>query len=96
MKNYLSTFIHSGRTGWVCCYGSQADLEKNYNALTAAGITAEKRHAKGAYNEYWLVVGIPSSELDDIVMPLMQQGKFSPSDSSFPTYASVASQSSLI
>ncbi|MFA5257092.1 MAG: hypothetical protein WC360_02985 [Opitutales bacterium] len=95
--DYLSDYKVRNRTGWVCCFSDKGEMAMGAEQLAKAGIKSERRVSPNAFYSYWLVVGIPSSQLDDIIMPMMRDGRFTLGDeSSFPTYASVVAESSSL
>lgn len=97
MSDYLSAYKKSGLTGWVLYYGTEDSMRTASRGLAEAGVSSEMRHSEKGVYPYWLVVGIPSNEADDVVMPLLNCGQFQLGlESEFLRYRDVAADSELI
>lgn len=97
MGDYLSTYKSSGADGWVIFFDTEEGMGVAARGLAEAGVSSEMRRSEKADYPYWLAVGIPSNEVDDIAMPLLEGGqlKFG-RESEFVPYSDVAAGSELL
>ena len=78
MRDYLYTYKGSGSPGWVVYYDTEESVRNAAGGLAAAGIPTEMRHSEKGAHPYWLVVGIFSNGVDEIISPLLESGQFQP------------------
>lgn len=96
MSDYLSSFKVSGETGLVVYYDDEESLRKSAAALASVGVPTELRYSGTAFCPYWLVVGIPSFDIDRVIMPLIKSGAYVIGESQYVPYSYITIDSEIL